>query len=393
MSIRVGKTGNEAVAEAMRQINPDVVAAYPITPQTEIVQIFSSFVANGKVDTEFVTVESEHSAMSATVGASAAGARAMTATSANGLAFMWEVVYIAAAMRLPIVMPVVNRALSGPLNIHCDHSDTMGARDSGWIQIFSENAQEAYDNTIQALRIAENSNVLLPVMVTMDGFIISHAMEVMEILEDEKVREFIGEYVPENPLLDVDNPVTIGPIDLQDWNFEHKRQQAEAMRNAKPVILEVAKDYAKLTGREYGLFEEYRMEDAEVAMVVLGSTAGTAKAVVDELRADGVRAGLLKIRVFRPFPAEEIAEALKDVKAVAVMDRSDSFNAVGGPVFGDVRSALYDVENGPRIVDYIYGIGGRDVTPDHIRTVYADLAKIADTGQVENLLTYLGVRE
>ncbi|HOB42572.1 MAG TPA: pyruvate ferredoxin oxidoreductase [Bacillota bacterium] len=393
MSIRVGKTGNEAVAEAMRQINPDVVAAYPITPQTEIVQIFSSFVANGKVDTEFVTVESEHSAMSATVGASAAGARAMTATSANGLAFMWEVVYIAAAMRLPIVMPVVNRALSGPLNIHCDHSDTMGARDSGWIQIFSENAQEAYDNTIQALRIAENSNVLLPVMVTMDGFIISHAMEVMEILEDEKVREFIGEYVPENPLLDVDNPVTIGPIDLQDWNFEHKRQQAEAMRNAKPVILEVAKDYAKLTGREYGLFEEYRMEDAEVAVVVLGSTAGTAKAVVDELRADGVRAGLLKIRVFRPFPAEEIAEALKDVKAVAVMDRSDSFNAVGGPVFGDVRSALYDVENGPRIVDYIYGIGGRDVTPDHIRTVYADLAKIADTGQVENLLTYLGVRE
>ncbi|HPQ03044.1 MAG TPA: pyruvate ferredoxin oxidoreductase, partial [Bacillota bacterium] len=297
------------------------------------------------------------------------------------------------AMRLPIVMPVVNRALSGPLNIHCDHSDTMGARDSGWIQIFSENAQEAYDNTIQALRIAENSNVLLPVMVTMDGFIISHAMEVMEILEDEKVREFIGEYVPENPLLDVDNPVTIGPIDLQDWNFEHKRQQAEAMRNAKPVILEVAKDYAKLTGREYGLFEEYRMEDAEVAVVVLGSTAGTAKAVVDELRADGVRAGLLKIRVFRPFPAEEIAEALKDVKAVAVMDRSDSFNAVGGPVFGDVRSALYDVENGPRIVDYIYGIGGRDVTPDHIRTVYADLAKIADTGQVENLLTYLGVRE
>ncbi len=393
MSIRVGKTGNEAVAEAMRQINPDVVAAYPITPQTEIVQIFSSFVANGKVDTEFVTVESEHSAMSATVGASAAGARAMTATSANGLAFMWEVVYIAAAMRLPIVMPVVNRALSGPLNIHCDHSDTMGARDSGWIQIFSENAQEAYDNTIQALRIAENSNVLLPVMVTMDGFIISHAMEVMEILEDEKVREFIGEYVPENPLLDVDNPVTIGPIDLQDWNFEHKRQQAEAMRNAKPVILEVAKDYAKLTGREYGLFEEYRMEDAEVAVVVLGSTAGTAKAVVDELRADGVRAGLLKIRVFRPFPAEDIAEALKDVKAVAVMDRSDSFNAVGGPVFGDVRSALYDVENGPRIVDYIYGIGGRDVTPDHIRTVYADLAKIADTGQVENLLTYLGVRE
>ncbi|HAN87614.1 MAG TPA: pyruvate ferredoxin oxidoreductase [Firmicutes bacterium] len=393
MSIRVGKTGNEAVAEAMRQINPDVVAAYPITPQTEIVQIFSSFVANGKVDTEFVTVESEHSAMSATVGAASAGARSMTATSANGLAFMWEIVYIAAGMRLPIVMPVVNRALSGPLNIHCDHSDTMGARDSGWIQLFSENAQEAYDNAVQAPRIAENPDVKLPVMVTMDGFIISHAMEVMEILEDEKVREFIGKYVPENPLLDVDNPVTLGPVDLQDWNFEHKRQQAEAMRNAKPVILDVASEYAKLTGRKYGLFEEYKLDDADIAIVVLGSTAGTAKVAVDQLRAKGVRAGMLKIRVFRPFPAEEIADALKHVKAVAVMDRSDSFNAVGGPVFVDVRSALYDVDNGPKIVNYIYGIGGRDVTPDHVKTAYADLAKIAETGQVENPLTYLGIRE
>jgi pyruvate ferredoxin oxidoreductase alpha subunit len=393
MSIRVGKTGNEAVAEAMRQINPDVVAAYPITPQTEIVQIFSSFVANGKVDTEFVTVESEHSAMSATVGAASAGARSMTATSANGLAFMWEIVYIAAGMRLPIVMPVVNRALSGPLNIHCDHSDTMGARDSGWIQLFSENAQEAYDNAVQAPRIAENPDVKLPVMVTMDGFIISHAMEVMEILEDEKVREFIGKYVPENPLLDVDNPVTLGPVDLQDWNFEHKRQQAEAMRNAKPVILDVASDYAKLTGRKYGLFEEYKLDDADIAIVVLGSTAGTAKVAVNALRAKGVRAGMLKMRVFRPFPAEEIADALKHVKAVAVMDRSDSFNAVGGPVFVDVRSALYDVDNGPKIVNYIYGIGGRDVTPDHVKTVYADLAKIAETGQVENPLTYLGIRE
>ncbi|MDD2201803.1 MAG: pyruvate ferredoxin oxidoreductase [Firmicutes bacterium] len=393
MSIRVGKTGNEAVAEAMRQINPDVVAAYPITPQTEIVQIFSSFVANGKVDTEFVTVESEHSAMSATVGAASAGARSMTATSANGLAFMWEIVYIAAGMRLPIVMPVVNRALSGPLNIHCDHSDTMGARDSGWIQLFSENAQEAYDNAVQAPRIAENPDVKLPVMVTMDGFIISHAMEVMEILEDEKVREFIGKYVPENPLLDVDNPVTLGPVDLQDWNFEHKRQQAEAMRNAKPVILDVASEYAKLTGRKYGLFEEYKLDDADIAIVVLGSTAGTAKVAVNALRAKGVRAGMLKMRVFRPFPAEEIADALKHVKAVAVMDRSDSFNAVGGPVFVDVRSALYDVDNGPKIVNYIYGIGGRDVTPDHVKTVYADLAKIAETGQVENPLTYLGIRE
>lgn len=393
MSIRVAKTGNEAVAEGMRQINPDVVAAYPITPQTEIVQIFSSFVANGKVDTEFVTVESEHSAMSATVGAASAGARAMTATSANGLALMWEIVYIAASMRLPIVMPVVNRALSGPINIHCDHSDTMGARDSGWIQIFSENAQEAYDNLLQAVRIAENKNVLLPVMVTMDGFIISHAMEVMHLLEDEKVREWVGEYVPENPLLDVDNPVTVGPLDLYDWNMEHKRQQAEAMIQAKPVILEVARDYAKLSGREYGLFEEYMLDDAEIAIVALGSTAGTAKEVVKALRADGVKAGLLKVRVFRPFPACEIARALQGKKAIAVMDRSDSFNAVSGPVFAEVRSAMYGMENAPAIVDYIYGIGGRDVTMDHIKSVYDDLAKIVKTGQVERTLTYLGIRE
>lgn len=393
MSIRVAKTGNEAVAEGMRQINPDVVAAYPITPQTEIVQIFSSFVANGKVDTEFVTVESEHSAMSATVGAASAGARAMTATSANGLALMWEIVYIAASMRLPIVMPVVNRALSGPINIHCDHSDTMGARDSGWIQIFSENAQEAYDNLLQAVRIAENKNVLLPVMVTMDGFIISHAMEVMHLLEDEKVRQWVGEYVPENPLLDVDNPVTVGPLDLYDWNMEHKRQQAEAMVQAKPVILEVARDYAKLSGREYGLFEEYMLDDAEIAIVALGSTAGTAKEVVKALRADGVKAGLLKVRVFRPFPACEIARALQRKKAVAVMDRSDSFNAVSGPVFAEVRSAMYGMENAPAIVDYVYGIGGRDVTMDHIKSVYDDLAKIAKTGQVERILTYLGIRE
>ncbi len=393
MSIRVAKTGNEAVAEGMRQINPDVVAAYPITPQTEIVQIFSSFVANGKVDTEFVTVESEHSAMSATVGAASAGARAMTATSANGLALMWEIVYIAASMRLPIVMPVVNRALSGPINIHCDHSDTMGARDSGWIQIFSENAQEAYDNLLQAVRIAENKNVLLPVMVTMDGFIISHAMEVMHMLEDEKVNQWVGEYVPENPLLDVDNPVTVGPLDLYDWNMEHKRQQAEAMVQAKPVILEVARDYAKLSGREYGLFEEYMLDDAEIAIVALGSTAGTAKEVVRALRADGVKAGLLKLRVFRPFPACEIARALQGKKAVAVMDRSDSFNAVSGPVFAEARSAMYGMDNAPAVVDYIYGIGGRDVTMDHIKSVYDDLAKIVRTGQVERTLTYLGIRE
>lgn len=388
----IAKTGNEVVAEAMRQINPDVVAAYPITPQTEIVQLFSNSVADGLVDTEFVTVESEHSAMSAVIGAAAAGARSMTATSANGLALMWEVVYIAASMRLPIVMPVVNRALSGPINIHNDHSDTMGARDSGWIQIFSENSQEAYDNMIQAVRISEHKDVLLPTMVTMDGFIISHAMENVELLPDDVVKSFIGTYKPDYSLLDVDHPITMGPLDFTDWYFEHKRQQAEAMRNAKQVILDVAKEYAKVSGREYGLFEKYMLDDAEIAIVVLGSTAGTAKAVIKELRKNGIKAGLLKIRVFRPFPAAEIAEALKNVKAVAVMDKSDSFNAVGGPVFADVRSALYDV-GGPKVVDYIYGLGGRDVDLAQIHKVYTDLSKIAETGQVGDLVTYLGVRE
>jgi len=388
----IGMTGNEAVAEAMRQINPDVVAAYPITPQTEIVQIYSSFVSNGQVDTEMVTVESEHSAMSATVGASSAGARAMTATSANGLALMWEIVYICASMRLPVVMPVVNRALSGPINIHNDHSDTMGARDSGWIQIFSENAQEAYDNTVMATRISENKNVLLPTMVMMDGFIISHAMEAMTTLPDDVVKKFVGNYKPENPLLDIANPVTIGPLDLFDWYFEHKRQQAQAMIDAKSTILKVSREFGKISGRNYGLFEEYMLDDAEIAIIVIGSTAGTAKKVIKDLRANGIKAGMLKIRVFRPFPATEIVKAIKGAKAIAVMDKSDSYDAVGGPVYKDVRSAMYG-KRGGKIVNYIYGLGGRDVTEQNIHSVFEDLKTIADTGKVANQVTYLGVRE
>lgn len=394
MSVKtVAYTGNEAVAQAMKQIHPDVVAAYPITPQTEIVQIFSTFVADGLVDTEFVTVESEHSAMSATVGAAAAGARAMTCTSSQGLALMYEVVYIAASLRLPIVMPVVNRALSGPINIHCDHSDSMGARDSGWIQIFSENAQEAYDNVLQAVRIAEHKDVLLPVMVMMDGFIISHALENVTFLDDETVRSFIGEYRPDYHLLDPDRPITVGAFDLFDYYFEHKRQQAEAMRLAKPVILQVGQEYGRLSGRSYGLFEGYRLEDAELAVVVLGSTAGTAKAVVDGLRRKGVKAGLLKLRIFRPFPREELARALRHVRALAVLDRSDSFGGVGGPLFAEVRAALYDLPERIPTVNYIYGLGGRDIDLEMIERVYSDLAELARTGQPREPVSYLGVRE
>jgi pyruvate ferredoxin oxidoreductase alpha subunit len=391
--VTVAKTANEAMAEAMRQINPDVVAAYPITPATEIVMIFAAYVADGLVDTEFVAVESEHSAMSATVGAAASGARSMTATSSQGLALMYEILPIASGLRLPIVMPEVNRALSAPINIHCDHSDTMGGRDFGWIQIFSENTQEAYDSTIQAIRIAEHAKVRLPAMVTTDGFILSHCMERIETLEDDKVKEFIGEYKKDHMLLDTSDPVTIGALDLQDYYFEHRRPIAEAMRNAKDVIVEIGKEFGKKFGRTYGLFEAYKLDDADLAIVVLGSTAGTARVAIDELRNRKIKAGMLKIRAFRPFPAQEIAQALGKVKAVAVMDRSDSLNAVGGPVFSEVRSALYDLAIRPKIVNYIYGLGGRDVKVEDIEQVFDGLAKVTTSGKIENLVSYLGLRE
>lgn len=392
MSIRERLSGNEAAAIAMKQINPDVVAAFPITPSTEIPQYFSSFVDNGQVDTEFVAVESEHSAMSACIGAEAAGGRAMTATSANGLSLMWEMVYIASSLRLPIVMSLVNRAVSGPLNIHNDHSDAMGVRDSGWIMLFSENNQEAYDNLIMAHRIAENKDVLLPLMVCQDGFITSHSIENIELLEDEKVKEFVGKYKPEHYLLNEKEPMAIGPLDLQAYLFEHKKQQADAMRNAKKVILDVAKDFEKLTGRKYSFFEEYKMEDAETVVICMNSTAGTAKATVDKLRNEGVKAGLLKIRVFRPFPTEEVANALKNAKAIAVLDKADSLNGAGGALFEDVVSSMYVSNIHIPIVNYVYGIGGRDTKTDDIESVYRDLDKIVKTGDIENPYRYLGVR-
>lgn len=393
MSIRERLSGNEAAATAMKQINPDVVAAFPITPSTEIPQYFSTFVNNGLVDTEFVAVESEHSAMSACIGAQAAGARAMTATSANGLSLMWEMIYIASSLRLPIVMSLVNRAVSGPLNIHNDHSDAMGARDSGWIQLFSENNQEAYDNLIMAHRIAEHKDVLLPLMVCQDGFITSHSIENIELIEDDKVKEFVGTYKPEHYLLNDKEPIAIGPLDLQAYLFEHKKQQADAMRNAKKVILDVAKDFEKMTGRKYGFFEEYKMEDAEVVIVCMNSTAGTAKASVDALREKGIKAGLLKIRVFRPFPAEEVANCLKNAKAIAVLDKADSLNACGGALFEDVVSGMYTSNIHVPTVNYVYGIGGRDTTVSDLSKVYEDLVKIKDTGDLGNPYRYLGVRE
>lgn len=393
MSIRERLSGNEAAATAMKQINPDVVAAFPITPSTEIPQYFSTFVANGTVDTEFVAVESEHSAMSACIGAEAAGARAMTATSANGLSLMWEMIYIASSLRLPIVLSLVNRAVSGPLNIHCDHSDAMGVRDSGWIMLFSENNQEAYDNTLMAHRIAEHKDVMLPLMVCQDGFITSHAIENIELVEDDKVKEFVGEYKPEHYLLNKEEPIAVGPLDLQAYLFEHKTQQAIAMKNAKQVILEVAKDFEKMTGRGYGLFEEYQLEDAEIAIVCMNSTAGTTKFVVDDLRKKGIKAGLLKIRVFRPFPVDEVAKALSHVKATAILDRADSLNAAGGALFEDVTSAMYVNNVHVPAVNYIYGIGGRDTKADDIESVYTDLLEIVKTNKIDNPYRYLGLRK
>ena len=392
MSIRERLSGNEAVATAMKQINPDVVAAFPITPSTEIPQYFSTFVANGSVDTEFVAVESEHSAMSACIGAEAAGSRAMTATSANGLSLMWEMIYIASSLRLPIVMNLVNRAVSGPLNIHNDHSDAMGVRDAGWIMLFSENNQEAYDNNLMAHKIAENKDVQLPIMICQDGFITSHSIENIELENDEDVKKFVGEYHPEHYLLNKKEPMAIGPLDLQAYLFEHKAQQGNAMKAAKQVILDVSKEFEKWTGRHYDLFEEYKLDDAEIAIVCMNSTAGTTKAVIDKLREQGVKAGLLKIRVYRPFPGEEVAKALSHLKAIAVLDKSDSLNAIGGALFEDVVSSMYVAKQNVPVVNYVYGIGGRDTTEKEINSVYTDLAEIAKDGKVENPYRYLGLR-
>jgi len=391
----VAVTGNEAAAEAMRQIDPDVVCAYPITPQTEVVQLYAQMVADGKVSSEFVTVESEHSAMSAVIGSAAAGARTMTATSSQGFALMWELLYVASSYRLPVVMTMVNRALSGPINIHCDHSDSMGGRDTGWIQIYGEDHQQAYDNCIQAIRIAEHMDVRLPVMHMYDGYVISGAIGPLVMLPDEKVRDFIGPFHAINPLLDTKRPVTVGPFDgLHGWYFEHKVSQNRAMDRAFKVIQDVADEYAEISGRHYGLLDPYRLEDAEIAIVVAGSTAGTTRTVVDKLRARGVKAGMVRLRVFRPFPYEAYAKALEHIKVVGVLDRADSFGAQGGPLFMEIRSALYDNDPRPQVLPFIYGLGGRDIFPDNIEQAFAVLERAAqDKKRTSTERRYLNLRE
>ncbi|HWQ89140.1 MAG TPA: pyruvate ferredoxin oxidoreductase [Desulfitobacteriaceae bacterium] len=385
-------SGNEAVAYAIKQINPDVMGAFPITPSTEIPEYFADYVANGEVNTEFVTVESEHSSMSVCIAAQAAGARSVNATSSCGLALMYELLYVAASCRLPITLACVNRTLSGPININNDHSDSMGARDSGWIQIYAENNQEAYDNFLMAMPIGEHLSVRLPVMTCMDGFITSHAIENIELLETDTVRRFIGDYNPENYLLKKENPMAVGPYDVSAYYMEHKVQEAEAMKSAKARIVEVATEFEKISGRRYGLFEEYKMEDADLALVLIGSSAGTAKAAIDRLREKGVRAGLVKIRVFRPFPGEELARALANTKVAAVMDKSEGFSANGGPLFAETRSALYDLKERPYLINIVYGLGGRDLKTADIEKVFGRLADIALTGEIGPTYTHMGQR-
>jgi pyruvate ferredoxin oxidoreductase alpha subunit len=360
-------TGGQAVAEAMRQIDPDVVPVYPITPQTPIIQGFAAFVAQGRAHGELVDVESEHSAMSAAIGAALAGARTITATSSQGLALMAEVVYIAAAMRAPVVMAVGNRALSGPINIHCDHSDSMLIRDSGVIQLFAENAQEAYDLMLIATRLAEHPDVLLPVLVCQDGFTITHSAEPVALLDDDVAREFVGDYRIPNPLLDLSRPTTQGPFAMPDYYFELRHQQGAAMHAALAVFEQLAAELATLSGRRYHAAEPYALDGAEHVILCLGSSAGTVKDVVDELRDEGEPVGLLELRSFRPLPREDLREALETVRIVSVLDRADS---PGGapPLFADLAATLHgmDVE----LRSYVYGLGGRDLHPEDIRVVF-----------------------
>jgi pyruvate ferredoxin oxidoreductase alpha subunit len=397
-----GMNGDESVAYATKQVNPDVVAAYPITPQTIIVERFSEYVADGEVDTEFVSVESEHSALSSCIGAAAAGARAFTATAANGLALMWEMTYIASGLRLPIVMAIANRSLGGPINIHNDHSDSMGARDCGWIQIYCENSQEVYDACIEAWRIGEHPEVQLPVMVCLDGFTLSHTMENVLTLPDGAVMDFVGErqfitvegHMGETELrLNPDIPLTMGPASLQDYYFEHKLQQVEAMEQALDAIPMIDTEYSKLSGREYRLLHPYQMEDAEVALLGLGSTMGTVRYVVDELRADGAKVGLIRMRVFRPFPLAELIKVAGEVSVLGVLDKAASFGAPGGPIYEEVKTAFYDEARRPLIADYIHGLGGRDTNPNQIRSIFKSLLEIGREGNVADKVSYVGVRQ
>ncbi len=387
----VGMNGDEAVAFAAKQAKVDVVAAYPITPQTIIVERFSDYVANGEVDTQFICVESEHSALSACVGSALSGSRVFTATSSQGLALMHEVLYLASGLRAPIVMAVVNRALSAPINIHNDHSDMMGSRDCGWIQIYAENGQEAYDWTLQAFKIAEDHKVLLPVTVNLDGFTISHAMEGIAVLEDDDVTKLLGTRKAMYKL-DTTNPMTFGPLTLPDYYSEFKRQQVDAMDNAPPVIEAATKDFGKISGRQYSAVSTFGLEDAEVAVMCLGSIAGTARTVARKMRENGKRVGVIKLWQYRPFPTTQVANLLSNLKCVGILDRSVAFGAPYGPLCSDVASTKVLTGIQTKIFNVICGLGGRDVRPVDIEAVFDRALRHARGEPVEEPVSYAGVR-
>ncbi len=385
-------TGDEAVAYAAKQCAVDVVAAYPITPQTIIVERFSDYVANGEVDAKFLHVESEHSAMSACVGASLAGGRVFTSTASQGLALMHEVLYLASSLRCPIVMAVVNRALSAPINIHGDHSDMMGSRDCGWIQLFAENAQEAYDLTIQAFKIAEDPSVNLPVAVNLDGFTVSHATESMKSIADEDVARFLP---PRKPVFKLDpaSPISVGGMALPEYYYEVKRQQEEVLRRSKHVVKRVGKEYGELTGRGYGFAETYGLEDAEAAIISLGSTCGTVRSVAKQLRAKGKKVGSIKLWVYRPFPTEELLQTIEGLKTLAVMDRAISFGAPYGALCSDIASALQNTGSELKLLNMVYGLGGRDIPASTIEQVFEEALQTSKTGKVTERIKFLDVRE
>jgi pyruvate ferredoxin oxidoreductase alpha subunit len=384
--------GNSAIAEAVKQVNPDVVVVHPITPATPMAEKIASFVANGQMDTEIVNVESGHSAISGCIGASAAGGRVFTASSSQGLISMHEVLYIAASLRLPIVSGVADRALSAPENLYADHSEAMAERDRGWIQLFSENPQEAYDNLVQAYKIAEHLSVRTPVMVGMDAFSTSHCLENLSIEPAAEVDSFLGKFVPAVSLLDSEHPVTIGSHAFSDYYFEHKANQWQGIEEARKVIKEVGKEFGDRFGRYYGFFESYKMEDADFVLLLMGSAAGTAKEAVDQLRSQGEKVGLLKLRVLRPFPYREIIENLSNCIAVAILDRAFSPGTLGGPLFNETRAALYDAPRKPLIFPYIYGLGGRDLGITHLVKIFKEIKENVETDDVLLEVRWVGLR-
>ena len=386
-----GLTGDAAIAHALKQANLDVLAAYPITPQTIIVEDYQRFAADGEINAAVIPVESEHSAMSACVGASAVGARVATASASAGLALMWEILYVAASMRMPIVFTVANRALSGPINIHNDHSDGMGMRDSGFIQLYCQSSQEAYDTTLMAFLLAEHHDVLLPVMVGIDGFIVSHNVERVEMLADDVVEKFVGVRDPVQNL-NPSKPLTMGPLALTDYYFEFKEQQDRAIQNVPKVYKEVEAEFEKLTGRKYGMFETYKTEDAEIIILAMSSMGGTAKVVVDALREKGEKVGAIRLKMFRPFPTEEIAKAVGNAKAVMIFEKAMSFGVATHPLALEVRTALYEAKERPMVLDFVVGLGGRDVPPTTFVEGYEKTKEYLKAGKAPRYET-LGVRK